>query len=165
VIAGPLVLLGQYHAGMATFLLKTEPGEYSWGDLVRDKRTAWTGVTNAAAQLHMRSMKKGDEVLVYHTGAEKRIVGLARVVKGAYPDPQNPGVTAAGDPRFVLVEITPVEPAGSEDATLAAIKTDERFADFALVRQSRLSAMPVPAALDKALRELAGLQFRSVDRE
>ncbi|MCC7389760.1 MAG: EVE domain-containing protein [Phycisphaerales bacterium] len=143
---------------MATFLLKTEPGEYSWDDLVRDKRTAWTGVTNAAAQLAMRSMKKGDEVLLYHTGAEKRIVGLARVVKGAYPDPENPGVTAAGDPKFVLVEIAPVKPAPSQNATLAAIKADPRFAAFALVKQSRLSAMPVPVEIDTPLRALTGIQ-------
>lgn len=142
---------------MATFLLKTEPGDYAWDDLMRDKRTAWTGVTNAAAQLHMRSMKKGDEVLIYHTGGEKRIVGLARVVRGAYPDPDNPGETAAGEPKHVLVDLAPVRAAASEGATLAAIKADARFADFALVRQSRLSAMPVPGALDGALRKLAGL--------
>ncbi len=142
---------------MTTFLLKTEPGDYSWDDLVREKRTAWTGVANAAALLAIRSMKKGDEVLFYHTGAEKRIVGLARVVKGAYPDPENPGVTPAGDPKFVLVEIAPVKPAESPHATLAAIKADPRFAAFALVRQSRLSAMPVPGDIDTALRTLAGL--------
>lgn len=142
---------------MTTYLLKTEPGDYSWDDLVRDKRTAWTGVTNPAAQMHMRSIKAGDEILLYHTGSDKRIVGLARAVKGAYPDPGNPGKTAAGDPKFVLVDIAPVQAAVRVGATLAAIKSDERFADFALVKQSRLSAMPVPGTIDKPLRSLAGL--------
>ncbi|MDQ7013346.1 MAG: EVE domain-containing protein [Planctomycetota bacterium] len=142
---------------MTTYLFKTEPGDYSWDDLVRDKRTDWTGVSNAAAQKHMRAVRKGDEVLFYHTGSDKRIVGLAKVVKGAYPDPDRPGTTAAGDTKFVLVDIAPVRAASTDGATLAAIKADERFADFALVRQSRLSAMPVPPTLDKAIRKLAGL--------
>lgn len=142
---------------MATFLLKTEPSEYSWDDLVRDRRTAWTGVSNAAAQLHMRSIRKGDQVLLYHTGGEKRIVGLARVLRDAYPDPDNPGLTAAGEPKAVLVDIAPVAPAAAQGATLAAIKADKRFAEFALVKQSRLSVMPVPAELDARLRALAGL--------
>lgn len=142
---------------MTTYLLKTEPGDYAWDDLVREKRTAWTGVANAAAQRHMRAIEKGDEVLLYHTGSEKRIVGLATVVRGAYPDPDNPGQTAAGETKFVLVDIAPRRAAKTAGATLAAIKADKRFADFALVRESRLSAMPVPTALDKALRDLAGL--------
>jgi predicted RNA-binding protein with PUA-like domain len=142
---------------MATFLLKTEPSDYSWGDLARDKRTHWDGVTNAAAQKHMRSIKKGDEVFFYHTGNDKRIVGLAKVVKGAYPDPTKPGTTAAGDTKFVLVDIAPVRASATDAATLAAIKADERFSEFVLVRQGRLSAMPVPTSIDKLLRKLAGL--------
>lgn len=142
---------------MATFLFKTEPSEYSWEDLRREKRTAWTGVSNAAAQKHLRSVATGDEVLLYHTGDERRVVGLAKVVKGPYPDPENPDRTAAGDPKSTLVDIAPVRGATSEGATLAAIRQDGRFAGFALVTQSRLSVMPVPPELDKALRELAGL--------
>lgn len=142
---------------MATFLFKTEPSVYAWEDLLREKRTAWSGVSSPAAQKHMRAVRKGDNVLLYHTGNQKRIVGLARVARGAYPDPDKPGETAEGQPRFVLVEISPVRPAPSDDATLAAIKSDSRFADFALVRESRLSVMPVPAALDAVLRKLAGL--------
>lgn len=142
---------------MATYLLKTEPGDYCWDDLVRDKRTHWSGVANPAAQKHMRGIKKGDEILFYHTGKDKRIMGLAKVVKGAYPDPEKPGQTGAGETKFVLVDIAPVRGARTDGATLGAIKADKKFADFDLVRQSRLSAMPVPAAIDKALRKMAGL--------
>lgn len=142
---------------MATFLIKTEPDCYSYADLRRDKSTAWTGVSNAAAQKHMRSIKTGDECLFYHTGDEKRIVGLARVTRGAYPDLEQPGLTAAGEPKFVLVDIEPVKASTREEATLKIIKADPRFADFDLVRQSRLGVMPVPPKIDRELRKLAGL--------
>ncbi|MEN0019513.1 MAG: EVE domain-containing protein [Planctomycetota bacterium] len=142
---------------MATYLLKTEPDDYSYDDLVRDKREPWDGVKNAAAQKCMRSIKKGDEALIYHTGNERRIVGLAKVVRGAYPDPDNPGETAAGEPKFVLIDIAPAKAASKDEATLANIKADDAFADFALARQSRLSVMAVPAGLDRKLRKLAGL--------
>ncbi len=135
---------------MATYLFKTEPGEYSFDDLVRDKRTAWTGVTNAQALIALRQCAKGDEVLIYHTGDVKAVVGLAKVVKGAYPDP------GAGDPKLVAVDIAPVRAAGTP-VTLAAIKGDARFKDFLLVRNSRLSVMAVPAGVDAAIRGMAGL--------
>ena len=141
---------------MATFLIKTEPDDYSYDDLKRDKRTHWDGVTNPAAQKHMRSIKKGDECLFYHTGKEKRIAGVAKVVKGAYPDPDKPGETAAGDPKFVLFDIAPAK-AAPTGCTLADVKADGRFDDFALVREPRLSVMPVPAKIDKMLRKMAGL--------
>ncbi|MEM1329003.1 MAG: EVE domain-containing protein [Planctomycetota bacterium] len=143
---------------MTVYLLKTEPGDYSYDDLVRDKRTDWTGVRNPAAQSHMRAMKKGDEAFIYHTGGEKRIAGLAKVVKGAYSDPAAAGATlASGEPKLVLVDLAPVKAATSDEANLKAIKADERFAEFALVKQSRLSAMPVPAKLATALKKMAGL--------
>lgn len=141
---------------MAIYLLKTEPDDYAFADLVRDTRTEWDGVANPAAQKAMRAMKKGDEAFIYHTGKEKRIAGLAKVAKGAYPDPDHPGLTANGDPKRVLVDVTPISAAG-DDATLAAIKADARFADFALVKQSRLSAMEVPGPLATALKKMAGL--------
>ena len=134
--------------GMTTFLLKTEPGDYAWDDLVRDKKTVWDGVANNAALLHMRGAKKGDEAFVYHTGNERAIVGLASIVSAPRTDPD--------DVRLVVFDVKPLRKAKTP-VTLAAIKADPRFADFALVRQSRLSAMPVPAALDKALRAMAGL--------
>lgn len=135
---------------MATYLFKTEPGEYSFDDLVRDKRTAWTGVSNAQALISLRLCKKGDEVLVYHTGDVKAVVGLAKVVKSAYPDP------AAGDPKLVAVDIAPVR-ALPRAVTLAAIKGDERFKEFLLVRNSRLSVMEVPPEIDAAIRGMGGL--------
>jgi len=141
---------------MATFLIKTEPDDYAYDDLVRDKKTAWTGVTNPAAQKHMRTIAKGDEVLIYHTGKEKRIAGLGKVVKAAYPDPDKPQTLASGEPKFVLFDITPVKKS-TKDCTLADVKADARFEGFALVRESRLSVMPVPAKLDRILRKMAGL--------
>ncbi|MDX9911558.1 MAG: EVE domain-containing protein [Phycisphaerales bacterium] len=141
---------------MPTFLIKTEPGEYHWDDLVRDKRTHWSGVTNPAAQKNMRTIAKGDECLWYHTGDEKAIVGLARVAKGAYPDPDNPGTTAAGETKFVLFDVEPVR-AAKTPVTLAMLKDDARFESFDLLRLPRLSVMPVPAKLDAIIRKLAGL--------
>ena len=137
---------------MATLLLKTEPGEYSWGDLVREKRCVWTGVTNNAAQKAMREAKEGDEALLYHTGDEKRIVGLATIASDPYPDPDD----ETG--KRVVFDLKPVRAAKTpEKATLALIKADGRFADFALVKQSRLSVMHVPAAIGAALRKMAGV--------
>lgn len=135
---------------VATFLLKTEPTEYSYDDLVRDKKTAWTGVRNPAAQAALRSAAKGDEAFIYHTGDEKRVVGLARVLKAPHPDH-----TAEKD-TMVAVEIGPLARA-TTPITLAAIKADRRFKDWALVKQPRLSVMTVPPELDRALRQLAGL--------
>lgn len=140
---------------MATWLLKTEPGTYAYDDLERERRTSWTGVTSPAAQKHMRAVRRGDECFIYHTGDERRVAGLARVVRGAYPDPEHPGETAAGETKFVLFDIAPVRRAERE-VTLAAIKSDQRFANFELLRISRLSVMPVPEALDKALRTMCG---------
>ncbi|MEL6330773.1 MAG: EVE domain-containing protein [Planctomycetota bacterium] len=141
---------------MAIFLCKTEPDDYSYEDLVRDKREPWDGVANPAAQMAMRSMRKGDEAFVYHTGKERRIAGLARVVRGAYPDPDHPGETANGDPKRVLVDLAPVK-AASGQCTLADVKADPAFAEFALVKQSRLSVMEVPPELAAKLRAMSGL--------
>jgi predicted RNA-binding protein with PUA-like domain len=126
------------------WLLKTEPSTYSFDDLVRDKRTTWDGVSNPVALSHLRAMRKGDQAFVYHTGAEKAIVGIARIAGDPRPDPK------LDDPRLVVVELEPVR-ALRKPVSLAAVKADRRFADFALVRISRLSVMPVSPDFWKAL--------------
>lgn len=141
---------------MATFVLKTEPGDYAWEDLVRDKRTVWDGVTSAPARAHIRKVRKGDEAFIYHTGDERRIVGLATVVTEIYEDPAEPGNNARGEIKAPVFDIKPLRPV-PQPVTLAAIKADERFSDFALVRQGRLSVIETPARLDKALRAMCGL--------
>lgn len=121
---------------MAFWLLKTEPSTYSWGDLVKAKRATWDGVKNPTALRNMREMKVGDQAFIYHTGDEKAIVGIAKVVKAAYPDPK------AGDDSLVVVDLEPVKPLKAPIA-LASIKADKQFAAWALVRIPRLSVMPV----------------------
>jgi len=124
---------------MNHWLLKTEPSTYAWADLVRAGRAVWDGVKNPAALGHLRGMHPGDQAFIYHTGAEKAVVGVARVLSAAYPDPK------AGDPRLVVVDLEAVRPLAAP-VTLAAIKADRQFADFALVRIPRLSVMPVSPA-------------------
>lgn len=141
---------------MATFLLKTEPETYSYDDLVREKRTVWSGVKNPAALASIRSMKKGDEAFIYHTGDEKAIVGLAQVLSAPYEDPDQPGLTDKGEPKFAVVDLKPLR-AAKTPVTLAQVKADARFSAFPLVKLPRLSVMPVDAATDAALRKLAGL--------
>lgn len=133
---------------MAYWLLKTEPGDYSHADLVRDKRTIWTGVSNPVALKNIGAMRKGDLAFIYHTGAEKQIVGLAEIVGDPYPDPK------LKDPKRVVVDIK-AGPALKNSVTLAQIKADARFKDFALVRISRLSVMEVPDALWSAILKMA----------
>jgi predicted RNA-binding protein with PUA-like domain len=141
---------------MATLILKTEPGEYSFDDLLRDKRTTWSGISNPGALITLRAAKRGDEALIYHTGAERAIVGVAKVLTPPTEDPQRPGRTPDGQPKFAVVDIAPVRRVPSP-LTLEAMKTDPRFADFALLRQGRLSVVPVPPKLDAAIRSLCGL--------
>ena len=133
---------------MATWLLKTEPSEYAFAKLVRDRHTVWSGVTNALALKHLWAMRKDDTAFIYHTGAEKRIVGLARVASDPYPDPK------ARDPKIVVVDLAPKRPL-AVPVPLAAIKADARFRDFALVRIGRLSIMPVPPEVATALLAMA----------
>jgi predicted RNA-binding protein with PUA-like domain len=126
------------------WLLKTEPGEYSYDDLEREKRGRWDGVTNPVALRNLRAMKAGDRVLVYHTGDEKAAVGLAEVVGEAYPDPK------AKVERLVVVD---VEPRGRlvRPVTLAEMKAMAEFAESPLVRQGRLSVVPLTAPQWKAV--------------
>lgn len=141
---------------MATFILKTEPGTYSFADLVREGQATWDGITNPAALGHLRSARKGDDALIYHTGDEKAIVGLARISSAPYEDPKQPGRNDRGEPRFPVVDLKPGKAAGTP-LTLAQIKADKRFAKLPLVTQSRLSVVPVPPDLDAAIRKLTGL--------
>jgi predicted RNA-binding protein with PUA-like domain len=123
---------------MANWLFKEEPDHYSLDDLFRDKRTVWAGIENNLALKHLRSVQKGDHVFYYHTGKEKAVVGVMEVVKGPYADPKR------DDARFVVVDVKPIRRL-DRPVTLAEIKANPTFADFALVRLSRLSVMPVTA--------------------
>jgi len=130
-----------------SWLLKTEPTTYAWDDLVRDGQTVWEGVANAAALIHLRAMVTGDEALIYHSGSDRAIVGIARVIRGAYPDPK------LGDPRRVVIDVQAHHPL-KRAVPLSAIKADPRLAALALVRISRLSCMPVSAEHRAVLRQL-----------
>jgi predicted RNA-binding protein with PUA-like domain len=121
---------------MAYWLFKEEPDHYSLEDLFRDKRTTWAGVENNLALKHLRSVQKGDRVFYYHTGKEKAIVGVMEVVKGPYADPER------DNDRFVVVDVKPISRL-ARPVSLAELKANPKFADFALVRISRLSIMPV----------------------
>ncbi len=131
---------------MSYFLAKSEPGVYSIDDLARDGRTVWDGVRNPQAVKAILSMKEGDTVLVYHSGGESRVLGVARVAKAGRPDPKD-AKSAVMDLEFVSKLETPV--------TLAEIKQSGLFADWALVRQSRLSTMLVPDSFVDWLRKKA----------
>lgn len=135
---------------MRYWLLKTEPTTYSWDDLSRDGRTVWDGVRNAQARNNLRAMQPGDQVLIYHSGDERAVVGLAEVVGQPYADP------TVDDPRAVVIDIRAVQPAARR-VPLATIKQEPAFAEFALVRHSRLSVMPVDDETWGHLLELAGL--------
>lgn len=116
------------------WLLKTEPSAYSWSDLEREKNAVWDGVTNPVALKHIAAMKPGDDALIYHTGEERAVVGLARVTKAAYQDPK------ANDTKLLVVELAPVKRV-ARPVTLADIKADPMFQESPLVRQGRLSVV------------------------
>ena len=131
------------------WIVKSEPSTYSFGQLQRDGRTVWDGIRNAQALIHIRAMRKGDEVLFYHTGGEKALVGLARVASAPYPDP------GAKDSKLAVVDLEPVR-ALTRPVPLSGIKVEKRFADLALVRHGRLSVSPVSAAQWAVLLRMAG---------
>src|SRR5258705_12477262 len=134
---------------MSYWLVKSEPDAYSWEQLEKDKQTQWTGVRNYAARLHLRNMKKGDEVLFYHSNEGTDIVGIAKVVKEFYQDP------TTDDDRWVAVDLKPIKKLKTP-VTLETIKKDKRLASMALVRIGRLSVQPVTDAEWKVVMELAG---------
>ena len=122
---------------MNYWLVKSDPGEYGWKELVRDQSTEWTGVRNFTARNNLKSMKSGDKVLFYHSQTEKAVVGIAKVIKEYHPD----GTAAKGEP-WVAVDLAPVK-ALKTPVTLAQIKTDPSLSHIHLVRQARLSVMPL----------------------
>jgi predicted RNA-binding protein with PUA-like domain len=132
------------------WILKTEPSAYGFTDLVRDRRTRWEGVSNAVALKHLRSMLEGDDALIYHTGNEKSLIGLARIVSAPYPDPSQK------DARLVVVDIEAGKPLPRQ-VSLAEIKADPAFKDLGLVRLSRLSVVPVEPDQWKRLLAMAGV--------
>lgn len=119
---------------MNHWLVKTEPDTFSWDDLVRDKKTVWDGVRNFQARSHLKAMQKGDLVFFYHTGDEKAVVGIAKVLKEHYPDPK--------DNEWAAVDLAP-EKKVKNPVTLAQIKADKRLSNMVLVRAARLSVQPV----------------------
>jgi predicted RNA-binding protein with PUA-like domain len=135
---------------MAHWLMKTEPEDYSWDRLVADGETAWTGVRNAQAAANMRAMRLGDEVFFYRSVVEPAIVGVMAVSAEWSPEPSDP------TGKRGHVRVRPLRPVADE-VPLKAVKADPRFADLALVRQSRLSVQPVSDAHWAALCLMAGL--------
>ena len=137
---------------MAYWLLKTEPEEYSWDDLTKKaaKGDAWTGVRNFTARNHLKAMRKGDRVFIYHTGDEKQIVGVAEVVRESYPDPTDEKSV------FLSVDVKALDPL-PKPVTLAAVKADKKLADMALVKYGRLSVQPVTDAEWKIVCKMGGL--------
>ena len=126
------------------WLVKQEPSTYSYDKLEKEKKTIWDGVHNNLALKHIRLMKKGDQALFYHTGDEKRAVGIIKITKDPYPNPKE------DDKRFVVVDVKPVARL-KRPVTLDEIKKDSTFKNWELLRISRLSVMPVPQKLWDAI--------------
>jgi len=134
---------------MAYWLVKSEPAKYSWDQLEKDKQTFWSGVRNYAARNHLKTMKKGDEVLFYHSNEGMEIVGIAKVTKEFYQDP------TSDDASWVVVDLKPSKKL-KKPVTLSQVKSDKRLADMALVRLGRLSVQPVTEKEWDVVMELAG---------
>lgn len=131
---------------MKYWLVKQEPEAYSFDDLVRDGKTDWTGVRNYQARNNLRAMKKGDKVLFYHSISDKQVVGLTEVTREEYPDPT--------DTNWICVELTPVEKFANP-VSLAAIKSTKKLQNVALIKQSRLSVMPLTKAEFETICKMA----------
>jgi predicted RNA-binding protein with PUA-like domain len=136
---------------VAHWLLKSEPSSYSWERLVADGRTHWNGVRNFQAANNLKAMKRGDRAFFYHSVEGLAIVGVCEIVREHYPDPSDKSE------RFVMVDVAPVEPV-KKPVTLQEIKAEPRLAELALVRQSRLSVVPVGDAEWKLLCKMAGIK-------
>ena len=131
------------------WLVKQEPSSYSWSDFVAEGETSWTGVRNYTARNNLRKMRKGDEVFFYHSGEDKAVVGIAQVTRTAYPDP-----TAKGDDWSTL-DLAPIKPL-RRPVTLHEIKSNPRLKEIPLVRQSRLSVMPLEERAFREILQMAG---------
>lgn len=131
------------------WMVKSEPASYSWEQFTQEGRAAWTGVRNYQARINLRAMKVDDLVFFYHSVTGKEIVGIAKVAREAYPDP------TAEEPGWDCVDLVPVKPL-KNPVTLATIKAVPAFQDIALLRQSRLSVMPLAAAEFAAIKKLGG---------
>ena len=136
---------------MKHWLIKSEPSAYSWDQLVKDKRTNWNGVRNYQAANNLKAMKKGDRAFFYHSNEGTEIVGIAEIVKEAYPDPTD----ATG--RFVMVDVAAVMPVKTP-VTLAQIKAEPKLKNFGLVRQGRLSVVPVSGEEWRVIAGMAGIK-------
>jgi predicted RNA-binding protein with PUA-like domain len=134
---------------VAYWFLKSEPTAYGFESLQQDGRAVWDGIRNAQALIHIRAMKRGDQALFYHTGAEKAVVGTVRINSAPYADP------GAGDPKLAVVDVVPDRALG-RPVTLAELKSDPAFQTLGLVRHSRLSVGPVTAEQWKRILRLAG---------
>lgn len=132
---------------MAYWLMKSEPEEFSYEDLAVRGREPWDGVRNAVALKHLRAMRPGDRFLFYHSGTQRAIVGVGRIVSEPYPDPR------AGNPKYVVVDVAPEYPF-PHPVTLAEVKAEPLFADWELVRLSRLSVMPVTESHWRRIHEM-----------
>ena len=131
---------------MNYWLVKTEPGTYSWDDLVRDKKTVWDGVRNFQARKNLKAMQKGDAVFLYHSGEDKAVIGTAKIAKEAYPDPK--------DKDWVVVELS-VDKKLKKSVTLSQIKSVKKLSEMVLVKSSRLSVQPVREDEFNAVLELS----------
>ncbi len=132
------------------WLLKSDPDHYSFADLARDRRTGWDGISNNLALKNLRMARSGDLALIYQTGDEKRLVGIAEVVSDPYPDPKQK------NPKLAVVDLA-ARQALPRRVTLEEIKRQPGLGDFALVRLPRLSVMPVTEPQWKLMMKLAGL--------
>jgi predicted RNA-binding protein with PUA-like domain len=139
-------------AGAGRWLVKSEPSAYSYSDLARDGRTVWDGVRNPEARNNLAAMRRGDLALFYHSGEGKEVVGVAKVVREAFPDPK------ADDPKWLAVELAPVR-ALARPVSLAEIKAEARLAKIPLVTRSRLSVMALEKAAFEAILALAGTRL------
>jgi predicted RNA-binding protein with PUA-like domain len=140
---------------MNYWLMKTEPETYSWSDLVKEKRDHWDGVRNYQARNFMKEIAKDDLILIYHSVKERKVVGVAKCVKEAYQDP------TTDDDRWVAVDISPIQPL-KKFVELKDIKSEESLLEIPLVKQSRLSVMPLPRKAFQKIIKMGGLTLNAL---